>query len=92
MSSKEMEDQNINERDKQVSNSGIKTTVCFNRGIGAPFYMFSKHLEDGECLREWKNPDPTGDLPITMQYCYVIPHEGVEKYDKEFRNRANSIN
>jgi hypothetical protein len=27
-----------------------------------------------------------------MQYCYVIPHEGVEKYDKEFRNRANSIN
>lgn len=70
MSSKEMEDQNINERDKQVSNSGIKTTVCFNRGIGAPFYMFSKHLEDGECLREWKNPDPTGDLPITMQYCY----------------------
>lgn len=23
---------------------------------------------------------------LTMQYCYVIPHEGVEKYDKEFRN------
>lgn len=70
MTSKEMEEQNINERDKQINASGIKVTACFNRGIGAPFYMFSKHLEKGECLREWKNPDPTGDLPITMQYCF----------------------
>jgi hypothetical protein len=74
MTTKEMEEQNINERDKQINASGIKTTVCFNRGIGAPFYMFSKHLEAGVCLRggegNWKNDDPTGDLPITMQYCY----------------------
>lgn len=70
MTSKEMDDQNINERDKQIHSSGIKVTACFNRGIGAPFYMFSSHLPEGDCLREWKNPDPTGDLPITMQYCY----------------------
>jgi len=70
MTSKEMEEQNINEREKQINASGIKTTICFNRGIGAPFFLFSKHLEEGELLREWKNPDPTGDLPITMQYCY----------------------
>ena len=70
MTSKEIEDQNINERDKQINAAGIKTTVCFQRGIGAPFYMFSKHLEEGAILRTWKNPDPTGDLPITMQYCY----------------------
>ena len=70
MTSKEMEEQNINEKDKQINASGIKVTACFNRGIGAPFYMFSKHLEKGTTLREWKNPDPTGDLPITMQYCY----------------------
>jgi len=70
MTSKEMEEQNINERDKQINASGIKVTACFNRGVGAPFYLFSKHLPEGECLREWKNPDPTGDLPITMQYCY----------------------
>jgi len=70
MTSKEMEDQNINEREKQINASGIKTTVCFQRGVGAPFTMFSKHLEDGETLRDWKNPDPTGDLPITMQYCF----------------------
>jgi hypothetical protein len=70
MTSKEMEEQNINEREKQISASGIKVTACFQRGIGAPFYMFSKHLPEGTCIRTWKNPDPTGDLPITMQYCY----------------------
>lgn len=67
---KESKDQNLNEKDKVAYASGIKTTICFNRGVNAPFYMFSKHLEDKELLREWKNPDPTGDLPITMQYCY----------------------
>jgi hypothetical protein len=70
MTSKQMEEQNINERDKQINASGIKVTACFNRGKGAPFYMFSPHLEAGVCLREWTNPDPTGDLPITMQYCF----------------------
>lgn len=70
MTSKEMEEQNINEREKQINASGIKVTACFQRGIGAPFYMFSKHLPEGECVREWSNPDPTGDLPITAQYCY----------------------
>lgn len=33
-----------------------------------------KHLPEGTLLRgennSWLNPDPTGDLPITMQYCY----------------------
>jgi len=67
---KESKDQNINERDKNINAAGIQTTVCFQRGVGAPFYMFSKHLEASEIVREWKNPDPTGDLPITMQYCY----------------------
>lgn len=71
LTTKQMEEQNINEREKQVHASGIKVTVCFNRGIGSPFYMFSSQLSgDDNCLREWDNPDPTGDLPITMQYCY----------------------
>lgn len=70
MTSKEMEEQNINERSKQIHSSGIKTVICFNKGVNAPFYMFSPHLAPGECIRTWKNPDPTGALPITMQYCY----------------------
>lgn len=70
LTSKELDEKNQNEREKAINASGIKITACFQRGIGAPFYMFSKHLPDGECVREWVNPDPTGDLPITMQYCY----------------------
>lgn len=70
LTDKEIKDKNIHERDKQIHASGVKTTICFNRGVKAPFYMFSKHLGADELLREWKNPDPTGDLPITMQYCY----------------------
>lgn len=68
--SKEIDDLPSAEKEKAVNSSGIKTTVCFHRGIGAPFYLFSKHLEKEEILREWKNPDPTGDLPLTAQYCY----------------------
>lgn len=70
LTSKEMEDQNINERDKQINASGIKCVAVFNRGADAPFYMFSPSLGNEDCLRTWKNPDPTGELPITMQYCY----------------------
>jgi hypothetical protein len=70
LTTKEMEEQNINEREKQIHASGIKLTACFNRGSNAPFYMFSKHLADKECARTWNNPDSIGDLPITMQYCY----------------------
>lgn len=71
MTSKEMEEQNINERSKQIHASGIKLTACFNRGSGTPFYMFSSQLDaKDEAVRDWINPDPTGALPITMQYCY----------------------
>lgn len=70
MTSKDIEDLTNEEKTKAINGSGIKTTICFHRGINAPFYMFSKHLEAGETLREWKNIDPTGDLPITGQYCY----------------------
>lgn len=70
LTSKEIKEQNINERDKQIHASGIKLTACFQRGIGAKFYMLSSQIEGDGCVREWTNPDPTGDLPITMQYCF----------------------
>jgi hypothetical protein len=58
MTSKEMEEQNINEREKQISASGIKVTACFQRGIGAPFYMFSKHLPEGNVYPYLEEPRP----------------------------------
>jgi hypothetical protein len=70
LTTKEMEEQNIYEREKQIHASGIKISAAFNRGTGAPFYMFNDQLAIDECVRTWENPDPTGDLPTTDQYCY----------------------
>lgn len=47
---------------------GYKFTVAFQRGVEAPFYMF--HSASKKVVREWSNPDPTGDLPIHYLYCY----------------------
>lgn len=47
---------------------GFKFCVVFQRGVEAPFYMY--HSGTNKTVREWSNPDPTGDLPIHFLYCY----------------------
>lgn len=47
---------------------GIKFCIVFQRGVNAPFYMI--HPSTKKRVREWTNPDPTGDLPIHFLYCY----------------------
>lgn len=47
---------------------GVKFTVVFQRGVGAPFYMF--HCGMKKKIREWSNPDPSGDVPVHFLYCY----------------------
>ena len=54
------------EDDKGIGVKGIKFVVAFQRGVKAPFYMF----HNSKCVREWTNPDPTGDIPIHYLYCY----------------------
>ena len=54
--------------DKAVEKGGIKFCVVFQRGVGAPFYMY--HKGTNEVIREWENPDPTGDIPVKYLYCY----------------------
>ena len=51
-----------------VRQKGIKFCIVFQRGINAPFYMY--HPATKNKVREWTNPDPTGDLPIHFLYCY----------------------
>lgn len=51
-----------------VQQKGVKFCVVFQRGVNAPFYMF--HPGTKKKVREWTNPDPTGDLPIHFLYCY----------------------
>ena len=48
--------------------SGFKFTIAFQRGVDAPFYMH--HPGMNKTVREWSNPDPTGDVPIHFLYCY----------------------
>ncbi|MCK9461425.1 MAG: hypothetical protein M0R80_17480 [Proteobacteria bacterium] len=57
------------EDDKGIGVKGIKFVVAFQRGIKAPFYMFYS-AKNNKCVREWTNPDPTGDIPIHYLYCY----------------------
>ena len=47
---------------------GIKFCVIVQRGVEAPFYMY--HPATKKKVREWTNPDPTGDVPIHFLYCY----------------------
>lgn len=48
--------------------TGVKFCIVFQRGVNAPFYMF--HPGTKKKVREWTNPDPTGDVPIHFLYCY----------------------
>lgn len=56
------------EQDKAVRPTGIKICITFQRGVNAPFYMY--HSATDTAVREWSNPDPTGDVPIHFLYCY----------------------
>ncbi len=62
------QDEPQQKQDKSVDKSGFHFCVIFQRGVGAPFYMY--HKETKANVREWSNPDPTGDLPIHFLYCY----------------------
>ena len=53
---------------KAVKRSGYKFCIVFQRGIKAPFYMY--HASTKKTVREWENPDPTGDIPVHYLYCY----------------------
>lgn len=55
-------------RTKSVKKGGVKFCVAFQRGIKAPFYMY--HKATNTTVREWENPDPTGDIPVKFLYCY----------------------
>lgn len=56
------------EQDKAVRPTGIKVCITYQRGVNAPFYMY--HSATDTTVREWSNPDPTGDVPIHFLYCY----------------------
>jgi len=55
-------------QDQDTAQKGYKFCVIFQRGVDAPFYMY--HADTKSVVREWTNPDPTGDIPVHFLYCY----------------------
>lgn len=55
-------------QDKSVTKGGIKLVAQFKRGVGEKFCIYN--AQSWEVVREWDNPDPTGDLPVHYLYCY----------------------
>jgi hypothetical protein len=54
--------------DLGVRPSGFKFYIAAQRGVNAPFVM--RHAGKNLTVRQWNNPDPTGDVPIHFLYCY----------------------
>lgn len=65
---REPQDAPKQENDKNVKPKGFKFCIAFQRGVKAPFYMYHKATDS--TVREWANPDPTGDVPVHFLYCY----------------------
>lgn len=54
--------------DKTVKRGGKKVSMCFKRGVDEIFYGYAPSID--MVVREYKNPDPTGDIPVHYLYCY----------------------
>ncbi len=54
--------------DKAVDRTGHHFFIAFQRGVEAPFAMM--HNNTKKFVRQWSNPDPTGDMPVHYEYCY----------------------
>lgn len=58
----------LKQQETDVKPKGYKFVVVVQRGVESPFYMY--YPETDKVVREWSNPDPTGDIPIHYLYCY----------------------
>ena len=66
--SRDADEDHRQEDSQNVKKKGYKFTVIMQRGVNAPFYMMYPNTK--KRVREWTNPDPTGDVPIHFLYCY----------------------
>jgi len=62
------QDDHRQKQDKSVEKGGFHFCISFQRGVDAPFYMHHKATKTW--VREWTNPDPSGDIPVHFLYCY----------------------
>lgn len=62
------QDQPLAYEGKDVKPKGYKFCIVAQRGVEAPFYMYYSGTK--KTVREWTNPDPTGDTMVHFLYCY----------------------
>lgn len=63
------DEENRDRQGKGVKRGGYHFYVAFQRGVSAPFEMRHSDFPD-KPVRQWSNPDPTGDIPVHYLYCY----------------------
>lgn len=72
LKSKEVENRTSLDSPRQTDGKkkpeGFKFCIAVQRGIESPFRMY--HSGTNKTVREWSNPDPTGDINIHFLYCY----------------------
>lgn len=56
------------EQSKNVRPKGFHFCIVVQRGVNAPYYMY--YSKTNKTVREWSNPDPSGDSCIHFLYCY----------------------
>lgn len=61
------------EESNNISSSGIEIVACFQKGVGATFYVGSPAGEGkaGAIIRRKKNKDPRGAIPVDYFYADV---------------------
>lgn len=74
-SEKDARNQNAEEREKGISQSGIKFTTLFQRGYEAPFETFHEGLGDDDAsgllkLKRMKNDDRSGEMPVKYMFVW----------------------
>lgn len=65
---RQSQDDHKQRQDIGTQQKGYHFCIIFQRGVNAPFYMY--HKDTKATVREWSNPDPTGDIPVHFLYCY----------------------
>lgn len=65
---RDSEDQPRTLDQKPVKKGGKKVVMCFKRGVGSTFTGYAPGIN--QIVREYDNPDPTGDIPVHYLYCY----------------------
>lgn len=65
---RDSDDDHRDRNDRGAKQKGYKFNIAVQRGANAPYKM--TYTNTGKCVREWSNPDPTGDVSIHFLYCY----------------------